>query len=344
MLILVDGTSIFNACFFATMPKSYFAAKTRRERFRAMSRAMRAPTGEMVNGVYGMLALLFALVDRVQPSHLAVIWDASRDTFRRELYRGYKPKRVLSLPEVNRQVELMRRLLGELGVFQCDREGFEADDVMATLAERFAKEVEVCVYSRDLDLLQVVAPNVRFWLHDKEAAKRYAESFVRPLGPLPDSVFEYTEEAVERLVGVPPFLVPDLKALAGDRSVGLPGLAGVGEKSALRLVQAYGAVEEMYQLLEPLSYEDRMAEFKKHNLTATLLDKLFEGGDKGALCGKRAVLLSKRLAVLCRDVPLEAELDDMRLPRWSGLPAVFAKLGFKKLKLPRWERQQALFG
>jgi len=333
-IVMVDGSSMLNACFFATMPRSYFAARKPRERFRAMARAMHSPSGQMVNGVHMLLSLLFNLIGKARPTHMVVAWDISRETFRRDLYPDYKANRGARLPEVQGQIGLMRRVLGELGIFQSDAEGYEADDVIATLVHCFAKH-DVCVYSRDADLLQVVAPSVRVWLHNKNAAEMYMEYLgITPPEHMLAETFGYNEELVERIHGLSPALLPDMKALSGDKSNNVPGLRRVGTKTATKVVKVFGSIERMYGMLDALSYENQVAEFKKHGLTVSLLDQVL---DK-----RQDIFMYKKLTLLCRDVPLGLSLRDMRLPRFDLPPLIFSELGFN-LELPRCDVQQVLF-
>lgn len=225
--------------------------------------------GLPTNAVFGFSRMLLALLQENRPDHLAVVFDPPREeTFRRELYPAYKANREALPPDLPPQLPYIRRLLSALNIPALEAPGFEADDVIATLARRFAADgVEVTVVSGDKDLLQIVAERIS--LLDTMKEKRS--------GPA---------EVLERF-GVPPELVADVLGLAGDAADNIPGVPGIGEKTASELVRRFGSLEEVLKWTNMVSGRQRRSNLNTHAGQARL---------------------SKTLATVRYDVPIEVTL------------------------------------
>jgi len=335
MLFIVDGMSMLTTFYFGTMPREYFSSG--KERFVALNQAMRTPSGELINGVYAMTKSLFNIIEKCQPTHFTVAWDVSRETFRREIYPKYKAHRGATLPEIKKQVVLMKRLLKTAGICQCEAKGYEADDLIGTIARRFSNKVSVKAFSKDADILQLVSPNVKVWLSTKKASKMYQDlGFTAPKS-LPKNIFEFDETTVAYFYNVYPHQMADFKALSGDSSDNIPGVAGIGEKTAIKLLDVFPSIEQMYLQLESLSFEEKLRFFRENSLQKSILEKLEKGKD--------AALLSKKLASICCEVPLTLKLDDLKLTLSGNVQSILDEYGFKSIKLPKVDstKQQVLF-
>lgn len=275
-LVLIDGNAVLHRAFHAIPP-------------------LTTKDGEVVNAVYGFTAMLLRIVHDLQPTHLAVAFDRPKPTFRKKLFEGYQAKRpkmdddlVSQIPKVHEMVEAFH-----IPIFEMD--GFEADDVIGTLAKK-AYEVtnqrsnevtnidQVIIVTGDRDILQlVVDEKVLVYMPTKglSEAKLYGE-----------------KEVVERL-GVTPDHVADLKALSGDNSDNYPGVAGIGPKTAVSLIDTFGSTEKLYEAIQK---KDK----KLEKFSAGVLAKL-EAGTKDAV-------LFKEVASIRCDVPLVGSIDDCVLP------------------------------
>ena len=252
--------------------------------------------GMPVNAVSGFTKMLLDLLQEHRPDYFAVVFDPPReDTFRREIYPSYKANRDATPQDLVLQLPYIRRILQALNIPTLEVPGFEADDVLATLARNFAAEgVDVTVVTGDKDLLQIVGDRIA--LLDTMKDKRS--------GP---------QEVLERF-GVRPELVADVLGLAGDTGDNIPGVPGIGEKTAARLVQQFGSLEGVLQWKSLVNGKTRRESLHLHAEQA---------------------LLSKRLATVRYDVPLELPLADLqsRPPNHQELIPLLRELEFAALEV-----------
>ncbi len=252
--------------------------------------------GMPTNAIFGFTRMLLGLLQENRPDYLAVVFDRPREeTFRREIYPEYKANRDATPEDLLVQIPYIRQVLQALNIPALDAPGFEADDVIATLARQYAAEgIEVTVVTGDKDLLQVVGE--RICLLDTMKEKRS--------GP---------QEVLDRF-GVPPSLVPDVLGLAGDTSDNIPGVPGIGEKTAAALVKQFDSLEGVLKWRSLVNGKKR-----RENLHAY--------ADQARL--------SKTLATVCYDVALEVSLADLqRQPaNLAALIPLLRKLEFATLEI-----------
>jgi ribonuclease HI len=252
--------------------------------------------GMPTNAVFGFTRMLLDLLQEHRPDYLAVVFDRPRkETFRRKLYPAYKAHRDAIPEDLPPQIATIRQILQALNIPALDVPGFEADDVIATLARRYAAEgIEVTVVTGDKDLMQVV--NDRIALLDTMKDSRS--------GP---------QQVLERF-GVPPELVADVLGLAGDTSDNIPGVPGIGEKTASELVQRFGSLEDVLKWTNLVNGRKRRENLQAHADQARL---------------------SKTLATLRDDVPLEVSLDDLQRqsPNLADLIPLLRELEFDALEI-----------
>ncbi len=252
--------------------------------------------GMPTNAVFGFTRMLLGLLQENSPDYLAVVFDRPREeTFRRKIYPGYKANRDAVPEDLVPQLPYIQKVVQTLNIPALDAPGFEADDVIATLARRFAAEgIEVTVVTGDKDLMQIVGDGIG--LLDTMKEKRS--------GP---------QEVLERF-GVPPERVPDVLGLAGDTSDNIPGVPGIGEKTAAELVQRFGSLEGVLQWKNLVNGKKRQANLLAYEDQARL---------------------SKTLATVCYDVDLEVSLADLqrRTPNLAELIPLLRELEFEALEI-----------
>ncbi len=249
--------------------------------------------GQPTNAVFGFTKTVKKLLKDFQPEYIAVCFDVSKKTHRTEKYAQYKIQRPSMPDALKSQIPLIRDVVRgyQLPIFE--KEGYEADDVIATIARKFeGKDTEVVVISDDKDFFQLVGPQVSVFSPRREQM--------------------ITEAQVEDVLGVPPRQVCDLISLAGDKSDNIPGVAGIGAVSAKKLLKAYASLEEIFMHLDDVE-------------SASLRKKLAEH--------EQEAFLSKELAILSTDVPIEVELDDLKFfgPDQKKLFALFQSLEFHRM-------------
>src|SRR4051812_48915623 len=279
-LLLLDGHSLAYRAFFA-LPAENF----------------RTGTGQTTNAVYGFTAMLINLLRDEQPTHLAVCFDVSRQTFRSERYTEYKANRTTTPDDFRGQVDLIKDVLSALAIPFFAVENFEADDIIATLATQAeAQGYQVLVTTGDRDAFQLVSDNVTVL---------YPTRGVSELGRI-------DPDAVMARYGLTPVQYPDFAALRGDPSDNLPSIPGVGEKTAAKWVREFGSLEGL---------TDRVAEVKG------------KAGD-GLRANLAHVLLNRQLTELIRDVPLDASPDDLAVRPWDreAVHRLFDELEFRVLR------------
>ena len=276
-LVLIDGNSIANRAFYALPPLTNSA-------------------GLHTNAVYGFTTMLMKILNEQQPTHFLIAFDAGKVTFRHAEYKEYKGGRAKTPPELSEQFPLIRELVQAFGISQKELSGYEADDIIGTLT-RLADErgFEVLVVTGDKDMLQLASENVTIAVTRKGISE----------------VELYNPAHIHEVYGLIPDQIKDLKGLMGDTSDNIPGIPGVGEKTALKFLHQYGSVEGV------LAHVDEIA--------GKMQEKVREHAE--------AARMSKALATIDREVPLELHLDELAYSGYDSgvLAAMFRKLEFKSL-------------
>lgn len=278
-LVLVDGSSYLYRAFHAFPP---------------LTNSKGSPTGAM----YGVLNMLRSLISQCQPSHIVVVFDAKGKTFRDELFAEYKSHRPPMPDDLRAQIEPLHKMVEAMGIPLLVVPGVEADDVIGTLAkEAAAKGRDVLISTGDKDMAQLVTPLITLINTMNNTI----------LGP---------EEVCEKY-GVPPELIIDFLALMGDSSDNIPGVPGVGEKTAQALLQGLGGLDSLYSQL------DKIAQLSFRG-AKTLAPKLEQH--------KEAAYLSYKLATIKTDVELDIKEDDLvlREPDVNALREMFSRYEFKR--------------
>ena len=264
-----------------------------------------APDGRPTNAVYGFVSVLLKMLADLKPEYVVATFDLAGPTFRHKEYEQYKAHRQRAPDELYAQIPAVKSVLEAFGIPVLECEGFEADDIIGTLSEQMRDEpdVQTVIMTGDLDTLQLVQGK---------------KTVVFTLRKGVTDTITYDEDAVRDRYGISPAQVPDLKGLKGDPSDNIPGVAGVGEKTAVALVQAFGSLEG--------ALDAATAEKPKKPLTPRLAQKLQEQRD--------IALSSKQLATIRRNVPITFALENADWNNHADPTAVerlFRDLGFYSL-------------
>ncbi|MDP4109663.1 MAG: DNA polymerase I, partial [Bacillota bacterium] len=281
-ILLIDGNSLINRSFYGVRPL------TTRE-------------GIYTNAVYGFLNTFFKLKDEEKPDGAAVCFDMKEPTFRHLAFDGYKAKRTAMPDELAMQMPLLKEALDLLGVPRFELPSFEADDLIGTISRILSESGnESVIVTGDRDTLQLIG--------DKTRVKLVTTKMGRPV----TTEFDETRFC-EEYAGLTPARIIDLKALAGDSSDNIPGVPGVGDKTALELMTRFPSLDSLYENLES--------------------DEIRESVRKKLEAGKDSAFLSRRLATIDRNAPLEFSFGDAVFKNRDekGLYGFFIKLEFKNL-------------
>ncbi len=260
--MLVDGMSLLFRGFYATGIHGNF---------------MFNPQGVPTNGLFGFMQYLLDAVQQYEPSHVICCWDTPQPTFRHQLYTEYKANRGEPPLELLPQFTLVQPLVEQLGILNMEKPGFEADDLIGTLSANYGQDMEVQILTSDRDSLQLIDEQVHAII-----MKRGFANYKR-----------YTIEALQEEVGLQPAQIIDLKALMGDASDNYPGVRGVGEKTALKLLTQFHSIDHLLANLDEVSKGVR----QKIEQDLEMLQ------------------LSRQLATIKCDIPLSVQLEEAR---WQG--------------------------
>lgn len=276
-LMIIDGSSLLFRAFFALPP-------------------LKSALGTPTNAVYGFLTMLIKLYEEIHPDYIAVAFDKGRQTFRTEMYSEYKGNRPDAPEDLRPQFSLIQDVLKAMGICVIEEEGFEGDDILGSLSKKFASsELAVQIITGDRDNLQLVSDCSHVFLTKKGIS----------------DMLEITLENMQDLYGYGPDKVIQMKALMGDSSDNIPGVPGVGEKTAFKLISEYGDLESIYENIDTISGKK-------------LKERLLEN--------KELAFLSRDLATIKTDMDFSYELDDfVQQFHLSEVKPMFESLGFTKL-------------
>ncbi len=236
-LLIIDGSSLLSTQFYGNLPREILFAKTSEEKEKYYYKIMQTSKGVYTNAVYGFVRTLLRILKEQKPKYLAVAWDISRDTFRRELYPEYKGNRGETAVPLKEQFVLCQKLLDRMNIRQFMDERYEADDFSGTLSKRFEQDVPIRIMTKDNDYLQLVSDRTNLWMIHS-TAKKTEELYKKYAGKTnpseaPDRCFTFNTELVKLEFGIEPASVSSLKGLQGDSSDNIKGVPGIGETSAL---------------------------------------------------------------------------------------------------------------
>lgn len=311
-LLIIDASSMLVSHFMATLPMEYMKAKDEEEKKKYLYKIMQTKSGIYTNGVFSMLKAILYLLKNQKPDYICACFDKGRkNTFRKKMYDDYKAQRKETDPILSSQFKLIQDILDQIGIKMFMNEEYEADDFAGSIAEKFKNEVNVYLWSRDQDYLQLVDKNVYLW---RQMSKNSLEDTLNityrndfrtdEIKNVPINVFQYDVGYVKQLTGVYPEQIVDLKAIVGDTSDNIPGVKGVSDKTAIPLLQKYGTVENIYEAIEMNDEKTLSNEWKEELGIKRNPIKSFEKN-------KDICYLSKKLATIYKEIPINETLDDL---------------------------------
>ena len=283
--VLVDGNSIMNRAFYGIMGSKMLTTKD----------------GKYTNAVYGFLAILFKLLDDIQPQYMAVAFDLKAPTARHKMYEGYKANRHGMPDELAEQMPIIKEVLRAMNIDIIEMEGYEADDILGTLScYGEAKNLDVTILSGDRDTFQLATDKVTIRIPHTKGGKTETD--------------EYNRKKIIEKFGLEPKQLIEVKGLQGDTSDNIPGVPGVGEKTALKLVQKYGSIENLYKKIEE----------GQDDLKGKQREKIVEN--------KELAELSRILGTINTKVPIKDDLTDLKVEEWDKekVLELFKNLNFNR--------------
>lgn len=274
-LVLIDGNSLLNRAFYAT-------------------KLLSTKDGTPTNAVFGFIKLLLKIISDNKPDKLIVTFDLKAPTFRHKMYDGYKATRKPMPDDLAAQVGILKSLLKSMDICMCEKEGYEADDLIGTLSHAFA-DTHSIIITGDRDSYQLVDERTDVYITKKGVSE----------------LLKLNEKNFVSEIGYPPARVIDMKALMGDSSDNIPGVPGIGEKTAFSLVTQFGPLDSVYEHLD--------------EIPASVRAKLESG--------RESAYLSRTLATIDREVPLNVSEEDgeIRMPFSAEVRDQFLKLEFTSL-------------
>ncbi len=281
-LLVIDGNSLINRAFYGVRP-------------------LTTKDGRFTNGIYGFLNMMMKLTNEYNPDSVAVAFDLKAPTFRHKIFPEYKAGRKGMPPELAEQMPVLKELLTLMGIKIIEKEGYEADDIIGTLASACEKSGHFCyIATGDRDSFQLVSDKVNVLLTATVMGR-------------PEIVVYNNEKIAEKYNGLTPENLIDVKALMGDSSDNIPGVSGVGEKTAVSLISAFKSLENLYENIESPEIKNAAR------------NKLINDKDKA--------FLSRELGTICREVPIDTEIENYSIEPHdeSALAAFLADLELFKI-------------
>ena len=267
-LLVIDGNSILNRAFYGV-------------------RMLTTKDGKFTNGIFGFMNILLGMLEEYKPDSVAVAFDVKSPTFRHEMYDAYKGTRKPAPTELIEQFPTLKELLGYLGFTVVEKPGYEADDILGTLSAACGKDDFCYIATGDRDSLQLVRDNVNVLLATTKMGK--------------STTVKYDTDKIKEVYGVTPEQLIDIKAIQGDTSDNIPGVAGIGEKGAAELIQKFGSIENIYENLSDLDIKPGM----KVKLETS----------------KDNAFLSKKLGTICLTAPVDTDLSSYLIKEADAVKA-----------------------
>ena len=285
-LVIIDGNSIMNRAFYGIMG----------------NKMLMTDEGTYTNAIYGFLSIMFKIIEELNPNYMAVAFDLKAPTARHKAYEGYKATRKGMPNELAEQMPIIKEILKYMNITVIEKEGYEADDILGTLS-KYGEEngLDVTILSGDRDTFQLATDKVTIRIPRTKMGKTEVEDF--------------NKSKIEEIYGIEPKQLIEVKGLQGDTSDNIPGVPGIGEKTALSIIKKYETIDNLYKKLE--------------NGETDLKGKVKENIENN----KDLAMMSKFLGTINLEVPIEENIEDLKVLPWDN-EKVFEI--FKKLKFNRY--------
>ena len=284
-LLLIDGNSIMNRAFYGIMGSKMLTTKD----------------GKYTNAVYGFLAIMFKILEDIEPDYMAVSFDLRAKTKRHELYSEYKANRHGMPNELAEQMPIIKEILNAMNIDIVEKEGFEGDDIIGTLAKYGEKNnLQVVILSGDRDTFQLASNKITIRIPRTKAGKTETE--------------DYDRKKIIEEYGIEPKSLIEVKGLQGDTSDNIPGVPGVGPKTAISLIKKYKTIQGLYDAID--NNQDDLKGKQKENI----------------INNRKQAFLSRELGEINTKVPLEETLENLKVEQWNNeeVYKIFKELNFKR--------------
>ena len=284
-LVLIDGNSIMNRAFYGIMG----------------SKMLTTSDGKYTNAIYGFLAIMFKILEDLKPEYIAVAFDLKGPTERHKLFEGYKANRKGMPEELAEQMPVIKDILRAMNIDIIEKQGYEGDDILGTLAKYGEKQnLDVTILSGDRDTFQLASDNITIRIPRTKGGKTETE--------------DYNRAKVLEEYGLEPEQLIEVKALQGDTSDNIPGVPGIGPKTAISLIQKYHTVKELYEKIE--KGEDDLKGKQRENIVNN----------------KEMAELSRTLGEINTNVPIEDTLEQIKTEEWDKpkVLEIFEELRFNR--------------
>jgi len=295
-LIIIDSNSLIHRAFHALPP-------------------LTNKKGELINAVYGFCLVFLKILRELQPDHIAATFDFPGPTIRHKEFKEYKAKRPKAPAELYSQIPKVKEILKAFNVNFLEKQGFEADDLIATICQKTQKqqifpEIQIYILTGDSDACQLINKNVKIYT----LGRRIKEEII------------YDENKIKEKFGLLPSQMNDFKALAGDPSDNIPGATGIGKKTAIELLKNFESLENLYK---------KIKEGETEKLRPRILDILIKN--------KEQVFLSRQLVQARFDVPIDFKIDNYKFGNFDSqtVKKIFEDFGFQSLiaRIPNEEKK-----
>lgn len=306
-LVLIDGNSLLNVCFYGNLPYEYKNAKSQEEKDKYKDLIQKNSKGEYINGIYTMSIKMLEIFHKINPNYMAIAWDSTVDTFRKKIYSEYKSGRKEKDPLLIPQLKNAPIFFNELGIKNLRIDTFEGDDIIGTIARKsYLENQDLLIYiiTKDQDLLQLINDRTFVFLYTQKDKLKTLNYTYKPKKSL-NGAFCYNSTRLLNEYNLTPSQIIDFKALVGDKSDNIKGVDGLGEKTIKPLLQGFKDIENIYQFIESHTDEEIKSYGKMIGLKKFPINT-FKNGKKDAFDSKKLVSIKK-------DIPITITLKDLSI-------------------------------
>lgn len=341
-LLIIDGSCLLTTNYYGNLPKTlkYASKATEEEKEKLYKGILKNADGEFTNAVYGFLQYMAKMLNRSEVTHVAVVFDNSREKLdRKKIYPPYKANRKQTPRPLTEQYKTMEKALEDMGFAVFYRDGIEADDFAGTIAKKFEDEISVSFLTKDKDYLQLINEKTTAWMMQSSTQKKEELEDTHGPSKSPWKTYEYDMFVTFNEEGVFPDSIVDLKALSGDSSDNIPGVKGVSSVVPA-LLQIHGDLEGLYTALDK-AVESKQEEKKLKHLWRSngitrspynALTKIYTDNEYVSNA-KESAFLSKKLATIRTDVDMDITLDDLKVSLdMDDYKAVLSRLSIKSIE------------
>ena len=336
MLLLIDGSALLSSQYYGNLPDSYKIAKDNVKKAKTAEEIesanemltnsykdfLQTSTGIYTNGVYGFMKYLFKMIKSQNPEYVAVTWDVTRNTFRRQLSSDYKGTRSETPEPLKQQFKTCQKILSDIGVPQFFSTDYESDDYCGSIVKKFESVTDIKILTKDHDFFQLVSDKTNVYLLCatlKQAADLNSRNGIDGK-TIPDKTFLVNNKTIVSEYGFKPESVPLIKALAGDTADNIHGVNGIGEQTAISLANNYSSINDIFAEIEGKSKDelDLLKEkwktfgIKRSPIKYLESKESFIYPDGTVKSAKEMAELSYNLAKIKTDIEIDITLDDLK--------------------------------